>query len=176
MKAAASRTQNSLNAGSPISTAQASASYPIFDPPTEAIRHCEIGKLMLSRGQYQAALQQFEQGLALPHAIAAWCGRSEALACLNRYEEALRSIEQAQMLSDLTDTQIWVQKAVVLIFLQRYEEALSCCTLILQRHPHHVQALLFQGVALHRLGQYRKAYRSYRQVTELSAAPMIDRP
>jgi tetratricopeptide (TPR) repeat protein len=160
---------DSLDSTTPIPMCQEPISHPTFAPQTETIRHCEIGSLMLSTGRYQEALGQFEQALALqPHAIAGWCGRAETLACLNRYEDALSSVEQAQELSSVADAQIWLQKAVILIFLQRYDEALSCCGLILQRHPEHIQALLFQGVARHRLGQHRKAYRSYCRVKALT--------
>ena len=169
MKATLSPLQTSPISQCPGSKLPERAARPTLDPQTEAIRCCEIGGLMLSTGRHEAALMQFEQALTLqPHAIAGWSGRAEALACLNRFEEALSDIEQAQDLSTAVDIQIWIQKAAVLIFLQRYEEALSCCLQVLQRHPNHVQALLFQGVALHRMGQYRKAYRSYRRVTELT--------
>lgn len=144
--------------------------HPQFDPHTEAIRHCEVGRSLLEQGQHCDALHQFEQALKLrPHLIEGWCGRAEGLACLDRYDEALSSLEQAQDLAEYADLRIWVQKAVVLILLQRYEEALSCCAVALQRQPKHVQALLFQGVALHRLGRYRQAYRSYQQVKTLTA-------
>jgi tetratricopeptide (TPR) repeat protein len=145
-----------------------------FDPQTAAIRHGEIGNSLLEQGQYADALTQFEQALDFnPHSVASWCGRAEALACVDRYEEALSSLEQAQDLAAHSDLRIWVQKAVVLILLQRYEAALSCCALVLQRQPNHVQGLLFQGVALHRLGRYRQAYRSYKQVKALTTPQVI---
>lgn len=152
-----------------FSAVQESTSPSIFDAQTEAIRHHEIGTLLLNNSRYEDALCRFEQALALqPHAADHWYGRAEALACLSRYEEALSSLEQAQDLTHLSDVRIWVQKATVLILLGRYEAALSCCALVLQREPDHIQALLFQGVAWHRLGQFRKAYRSYRRVIVLT--------
>lgn len=150
MKTTLPNYSNALASSRSITTPQPPARQPRFVPETEAMRHCERGRLLLHGGQYERALQQFEQALAWqPHAIAGWCGRAEALACLDRHAAALSSVEQAQALSTVVDTQIWLQKAVLLIWLERYEEALYCCTLILHRHPDHVQAWLFQGVALH---------------------------
>jgi tetratricopeptide (TPR) repeat protein len=133
-----------------------------FDRETEAIRLCEVGKLMLTAKRFEDALAQFEQALAVaPHAVDGWYYRADALACLNCYEEALQSLEQAQELDGFEASHIWVQKAVVLILLNRHNEALNCCNQALRKEPNHCQAWLFRGVALHRLGHYQEAYRSY---------------
>ncbi len=141
----------------------------VLDPPTEAVRLCEIGKEYLLAGQYQQALEHFERVLDLqPHDVDGWCCRAEALACLNHYEEALQSLEQAQALTRFASPPILVQKAVVLILLSRYSQALSCCTCALQQEPEYAQAWLFHGVVLHRMGHYREAYRSYERAMTLS--------
>jgi tetratricopeptide (TPR) repeat protein len=133
-----------------------------FDLETEAVRLCEVGKLMLTANRFQEALDQFEQALeADPHYVDSWYHRADALACLNRYEEALDSLEQAQELAGFETSYIWVQKAVVLILLNRAEAALNCCNYALRLEPNYFQAWLFRGVALHCLGNYREAYHSY---------------
>ena len=131
----------------------------------ERLRHGEMGKLYLEQGCYQEALAQFEQALALdPHQAESWCSRADALSCLGRYEEALQSIEQAQALAGLSNARLWVQKAVLLILLNQPRLALTCCNQALWRSPSHTQAWLFRGVALHGLGKFRAAYRSYQRV------------
>jgi tetratricopeptide (TPR) repeat protein len=126
-----------------------------------------MGKLLLEQGRYQEALTQFEQALALdPHQAETWSSRADALSGLGRYEAALQNIEQAQALAGLANAHLWVQKAVLLILLNQPQLALTCCNQALWRSPSHLQAWLFRGVALHRLGQLRAAYRSYQRVLQ----------
>lgn len=131
------------------------------------LRHVEMSKLLLEEGRYLEALAQVEQALTLdPHEAESWCSRADALACLGRYEEALQSLEQAQELAGFGHVRLWVQKAVLLILLNRPRLALTCCNQALWRSPNHTQAWLFRGVALHRLGRCKAAYRSYQRVVE----------
>jgi tetratricopeptide (TPR) repeat protein len=133
-----------------------------FDQETEAICLCEVGKLMLTANRFEDALDQFNQSLKVdPHFVDAWYHRADALACLNRYEDALESLEQAQELAGYEASHIWVQKAVVLILLSRYEAGLNCCNQAIRQKSNYFQAWLFRGVALHCLGNYTEAYRSY---------------
>ncbi|WP_017297004.1 tetratricopeptide repeat protein [Nodosilinea nodulosa] len=136
----------------------------------EVLRHGEMGKLLLEKGRYQEALVQVEQALALnPHDAESWCSRADVLGCLGRYEEALQSLEQAQELAGFASARLWVQKAVLLILLNRPKLALTCCNQALWRSPSHTQAWLFRGVALHGLGRFKAAYRSYQRVLEPAA-------
>lgn len=94
-----------------------------------------------------------------------WCRRADALAALDRYEDALHSLEQAQELAGFGQPRLWVQKAVILILLNRPQEALSDCNYALWLEPEHAQAWLFRGVSLQRMGRYPEAYRSYRRAS-----------
>ncbi|MFQ4137888.1 tetratricopeptide repeat protein [Nodosilinea sp. PGN35] len=142
-----------------------------FDARTVAMGRCELGKIRLEMGRFQDALELFEQSLALqPHAVESWYGRAEALTCLGRYEDALASLEQAQTLAGFASARLWVQKAVVLLWLNRLETALNCCNQALWLAPDHTQAWLFRGVALHRLGRFKEAYRSYRRASQPDTA------
>ncbi len=143
-----------------------------LDGETEAMRYCELGKIRLEMGRYGDALAQFEQALALhPHDVDSWYHRAEALACLNRYDEALTSLEQAQVLAEIDQASLWVQKAVILLLLNRPNAALVCCNHALWVDPEAAQAWLFRGVALHRLGRVREAHRSYQRVSHPVAPP-----
>lgn len=97
-----------------------------------------------------------------------WYRRGEALANLGHYAEALRYFEEALSL-DSRDADTLVYTAVCLIHLQRPQEALERCDRILSQYPDHSQAWMFRGVALQRLGQYRKAYTAYDRVTDSPA-------
>lgn len=150
----------------PNPSSQASAPQP-SDSQLIALQFCEVGRVLLDAGQYLAALGQFEQALNhQPHDVESWYGRGEALAGLNRYEEALDSWDQAQELSGFVETRIWVQKATVLILMHQPEAALRCCNYALWLEPEHRQAWLFRGVALHCLGLFQEAERSYNRVTQ----------
>jgi tetratricopeptide (TPR) repeat protein len=141
------------------------------DSLLEAQQHTELGQLCLEQGQYEAALGQFEGALALhPHTVEGWRGRADALACLGRYEEALQSVEQANELAGLRDEALWAQKAALLILLNRPAAALNCCNHALWISPNDSQTWFFRGVALHQLGRYQQAYRSYQRAAQPAIA------
>lgn len=149
----------------------APSALPACDRETVAMGHCELGKIRLEMGRFQDALELFEQALALqPHDVESWYNRAEALTCLSRYADALASLEQAQTLAGFATPRLWVQKAVVLLWLNRLEAALNCCNRALWLNPDHSQAWLFRGVALHRLGRSKEAHRSYRRVAQPATA------
>lgn len=157
----------------PLNDRWASAPQTAFEAQAVALRHCELGKIRLEMGRFAEALGLFEQALTLqPHDVESWCGRAEALACLGRSDEALHSIEQAQELAGFANTRLWVQKAGLLVLLNRPEAALNCCNRALWLSPSHAQAWLFRGVALQGLGRFQAACRSYRRVTQPTASPL----
>ncbi|MBD2234532.1 tetratricopeptide repeat protein [Phormidium tenue] len=144
---------------------------PFRDDETVAMGQCELGKIRLEMGRFEDALELFEQALALqPHDVESWHNRAEALTCLSRYEAALASLEQAQTLAGFATPRLLVQKAVVLIWLNRLEDALTCCNRALWLNPNHSQAWLFRGIALQRLGRFEEAHRSYHRVARPALA------
>jgi tetratricopeptide (TPR) repeat protein len=92
-----------------------------------------------------------------------WYERGDALANQGRYEEALACFEQAIALNPDMPSAIesWVFRAVMLLYLERFDQALESCDRALAIEPAHPEANLFRGVALQRLGLYREAYRSF---------------
>ncbi|NJN19905.1 MAG: tetratricopeptide repeat protein [Leptolyngbya sp. RL_3_1] len=81
------------------------------------------------------------------------------------YGEALIYLERSNV-GNCVDGAIAL--AVCQLHLQRPAAALETCNQALEIYPHHPQALLFKGVALHRLGQYRAAYAYYRRASPAS--------
>lgn len=169
--------RQSLNQGDPLPPGKRPApnTPSAIDYQTQALRYCELGKLYLERGRHQDALTQFEQALtAHPHDVESWYSRAEALACLNRYDDALHSLDQAQELAGVAEIRLWVQKAILLILLDRPQAALNCCNRALWLNPAHTQAWLFRGVALYCMGEFQASYRSYQRATQADSAPSTD--
>lgn len=151
------------------------AQQAIPSTPTTALYHCELGKLHLEARRYTQALTQFEQALTVdPHDIESWYGRADALACLNCYDEALASLEQARELADSPDPRFWIQKAVLLLLVNRPAAALTCCNQALWLAPNHIQAWLFRGVALERLGHSQAACRSYQRANQPNRSATVN--
>ncbi|MDA0266147.1 MAG: tetratricopeptide repeat protein [Cyanobacteria bacterium] len=161
------RSSRAISSPRPASLPQlAAVIQPTADLQDQSRISHALGEHLLKSGQWEAALLQFEQALKTdPSAIESWYHHAETLACLNRYAEALTSNQQALILTEFKDIRIWVQRAAILIFMAHPEAALECCNLALFLEPDHAQAWLFRGVALHRLGRYQQAYRSYSRVT-----------
>ncbi|MGC8714882.1 MAG: tetratricopeptide repeat protein [Leptodesmis sp.] len=53
----------------------------------------------------------------------------------------------------------------MLIYLERYEEALESCDRAIAIYPDDQEAWIFRGVALQRLGRFKLAYASYEHAT-----------
>ena len=97
--------------------------------------------------------------------------QGESLANLGRYREALVAFDQAIATPTGNTTKLaatWVFRAVVLIHLQSYDEALSSCDRALELEPRHVEAWVFRGVALNYLEQYPDSYESYAKAMKLA--------
>lgn len=75
------------------------------------------------------------------------------------YEAALQQFACSPQAAQDADN--LVNQAVCLIHLSQAQAALQACDRALTLNPHHSQAWLFRGVALHRLGHYREAYACY---------------
>ena len=102
------------------------------------------GKSLANLGHYADALAAFEQ------AIAAHSSRTQA--------------GNAHML-----TALWVFRAVVLLHLQAYDDALTSCDHALALEPRNVEALVFRGVALNYLERYQDSYASYAKAMGLAS-------
>ena len=103
-----------------------------------------------------------------------WYLRGDALAHLGRYGEAIDSFTQTLRYCPHAKLALAFQ-AVCWIHLTDYERALACCDRALDIDSAHAQAWIFRGVALHRLGRYREAYRCYDRATANDARPWWQR-
>jgi tetratricopeptide (TPR) repeat protein len=71
----------------------------------------------------------------------------------------------------IQDPENLIHQAVCLIQLGQPQDALSRCERVLLLSPHHSQAWLFKGVALHRLNRYQEAYACYNRALEPPPTP-----
>lgn len=115
---------------------------------------------LLKLRHYQAVLDLLAVSAPMPSSLAYL--RGEALVNLGRYAEALESFEMG-LVQPRYCVDAHIGRAVCLLHLQRPEAAMAACDRVLAIAPHHPQAWLFRGVALHRLAHYRDAYRCYEQ-------------
>ena len=97
--------------------------------------------------------------------------QGESLANLGHYSEALVAFDQAIAAHHSNPTKraaTWVFRAVVLLHLQSYDDALVSCDRALELEPRHVEALVFRGVALNYLECYQDSYASYAKAISLA--------
>ncbi|MEM9215099.1 MAG: tetratricopeptide repeat protein [Cyanobacteria bacterium P01_F01_bin.150] len=95
--------------------------------------------------------------------------QGESLANLGRHADALAAFDQAiAVYPKMTQSAnphklagLWVFRAVVLLHLQSYDDALISCDRALDLEPRNIEALVFRGVALNYLGRYQDSYASY---------------
>lgn len=93
--------------------------------------------------------------------LASLTEKANSLLTQGQYEAALHHFQQIPPTDRIADD--WVNQAVCSIHLNQAQEALQVCDRALALDPHHPQAWLFKGVALHRLGRYDEAYSCYHQ-------------
>ncbi|MDA0867677.1 MAG: tetratricopeptide repeat protein [Cyanobacteria bacterium] len=91
-----------------------------------------------------------------------------ALICLERHHSGSSNPEVSEVSEVINGA---ISLAVCRLHLQQPTAALQVCNQVLAIDPRHPQALLFKGVALHRLGRYRAAYALYRQAIPLAKTP-----
>lgn len=98
------------------------------------------GLELLLEGFYSAALEAFDQALALdPQEAGAWTNKGIALAGLSRNEEALGAYDQALALNPSLP-QAWYNKGNALFNLNRFDEALVAYDQAIAREPSNADA------------------------------------
>ncbi|MDY6782733.1 MAG: tetratricopeptide repeat protein [Cyanobacteriota bacterium] len=135
-------------------------------PEVNAIEQCNL----LSGAE---ALEACDRALALdPDNPILWMRRGLLLNDpLGRSDEALESHERALALAPNYSLALY-NRCVVLIALERYEEAASSCSQALQGDGSWGQAApskawMNRGLALRRLGRYNEALEAYNRAIEL---------
>ena len=139
--------------------------------PPEALRHFSEGVALLEKGNYQDALDAFEQ--ALEHKrdfVEAWRNKGAALARVGRYHEALDASKKAITLSgDAPDVLAWLSKGAILASLGRIEEAQECYDKVLglNLEAPAAWAWLGKGLVLCQLINYKEAHQAFQNAFNL---------
>lgn len=96
----------------------------------------------------------------------AWNQRAKALAGLEKYEEALASVNRAVGMTP-NYPEAWSDRGAILWHLQKYDAALESTQKAIQLNPKNAKAWLNQGIVLRSLGQYQDALKAYDTALEI---------
>ncbi len=140
------------------------------------------GLALLSNGEYLGALKSFDRAIELVPATDKanfyyhWKYRALSLRRLNRYPEALASIDRAIDLES-QDPIIFSEKVGLLSQLKRYPEALAICDNIINKEP-KAWAYVNRGIIKYELGDKKGAIVDYDRAIQLNpqyAGAYVDR-
>lgn len=133
-----------------------------------------IGVQECNKGNYETALERFDQALKLdrnfPHA---WYNKGTSLGHLGRYQEAVDALEQAlRLMPDFIDARY--NKGVALARGGMAPEALEVFERILDQQPKHTGSLLGKAFVLLDLGETKAALATLqRALTYIDDEPVI---
>lgn len=136
-------------------------------PAGSAAAYSNLGLAHQALRQYPAALQDFEQALALdPHHLEALNNRGNTLNQLGRSGEALATFERLLALKP-DAVEALTNCGVALQQLGRIDDALASHRRALQLRPAYPKALNNLGHVLHQAGRHREALDSFEQALAL---------
>ena len=129
--------------------------------------HVALGRVYTAKGEHQAAIQCCDEAIALnPSYASAHFGRAHSLWMWGRADEAILSHDEAMRLSP-RDPLMWAfqaSKAIALILLGRYDDALHWAQLA-QRHANTgIWAFMPEVSALGLLGRVGEAEAAFERV------------
>ena len=129
-----------------------------------------LGRIYTAKGEHEAAIQSCERALALnPSYAAAHFGRAHSLWMWGRSEEAIHSHDEAMRLSPL-DPLLWAfqaSKAIALIPLGRYEEALDWARKAQRQPTSAIWAFMPEVCALGLLDRIKEAQAALERLRRL---------
>ncbi|MEH2118375.1 tetratricopeptide repeat protein [Nostoc sp.] len=133
----------------------------------QASLQCELGKLLHSADEFEAAIASYDQALKFqPDYHDAWNNRGNALYNLGRNEEAITSYDQA--LKFQPDYHLaWFNLGIVLNNLGCFEEAIASYDQALKFQPDYHDAWNNRGIVLRNLRRNEEAIASYDQVLKI---------
>jgi len=138
-------------------------------------RHAySIGVQACGKGDYDAALEKFDQALKLDGNFPqAWYNKGTSLGHLGRYQEAVNALDQALMLNlRLIDASH--NKGVALAREGRLLEALQVFKQNLGQNPHGAQSRLGKSIVLLGLGETKAALESLQEgLAYFNGEPML---
>lgn len=131
----------------------------------------EIGNKLLNEGDYELALESFDEILAEePESIEATIGAANALNGLEEYSDSLEMIEAA-IEREPDNYQLWILKGEVETGLKQYESALSYYQKALDLNPPENYVSLiwkYKSISLYELERYQESIQAVNQALDLN--------
>ena len=107
-----------------------------------------MGNYASEEENHEMAENLFSQVLEIePDNAAAWYNKGRALACLDRFDEAVSCYDEA-LKRDPEDSDAWLNKGIALQNIGKHTEALSCFRIVLKATPEDGEAWYCKGVSL----------------------------
>ena len=133
------------------------------------------GKALYKLELYREALAAQERALKLePDYATAHSDYGIALIGMGKYQEALEAFDRAQTIDPL-DPKLWQNKALVLQYLNRfqessrlYQEALKAYDRSIQENPQNIASILDKANVLSKLQQHESALATYEQAISVN--------
>ena len=131
-----------------------------------AIEHCSYANAQLAAGAYEAAIQAYDQALALsPDYVAAHYNRGLAYVRLGALDGAIADLTRVIEL-DAGQVQAYHQRGLVYARKRNYERAVSDYDMALSLRPNSMVLTYDRAIALFRLNAYERAIQDYTKVLE----------
>jgi tetratricopeptide (TPR) repeat protein len=131
-----------------------------------AVEHCSYANVQLAAGTYEAAIQAYDQALALsPDYVAAYYNRGLAYARLGALDGAIADFARVIEL-DAGQAQAYHQRGLVYARKRNYERAVSDYDMALSLRPDSMVLIYDRAIAFFRLSAFERAIQDYTTVLE----------
>jgi len=149
-----------------IASGEATTSEVVSQIEGSAIEHCSYANAQLAAGTYEAAIQAYDQALALsPDYVAAHYNRGLAYARLGALDGAIAGFTRVIEL-DAGQVNAYHQRGLVYARKRNYERAVSDYDIALSIRPDSVSLIYDRAIAFFRLGAHERAIQDYTTVLE----------
>ena len=131
--------------------------------------HLALGQIYLYQQQYDQALTEMKQGVALaPNEADSYAGLAEVLSCMGRTADALEASAQALHLKSFVADDHLGYVGIAYAVAGRYEEARAPLQRFLSRYPNRLDMHLMLAAVYSELGQAAEARAEAAEVLRLN--------
>lgn len=129
--------------------------------------HLNLGNILVGRGEYDEAIRLYDQVIAAEAPREIYFAKGNALARLQRWDEAERAYKEAIKHSpDYVDA--YLNLAIAYRHAGKYEESIRTCDRALALQPDLASAYATKANALAGLGRFDEAVENYRKAITLA--------
>jgi tetratricopeptide (TPR) repeat protein len=139
-------------------------------PASERDRWMAAGHA-LPGGDHEGRLNCFQEAARVdPKSVEAWRWIAQTLGEVDRWDDALRAIDEAQGLITDCDSfeayDCWMDRARALVALRQFNEGIACCDAAASIRPGGCGAHEVKGLALHEVGRFQDAVECFERYIE----------